>query len=143
MNRAKINLTLKSFGFIVYLKEKIKRPKASQYERMMKMAIMTGEQYLESMRKLKLNIYMFGEKIENSESSPILRPSLNSVKATYDLACDPQYEDIMTATFPSDRGKNKPFHPHPPEHGRPYKKGQDAETLRKQDSFLFPEMRRP
>ena len=26
------------------------------------MAIMTGEQYLESMRKLKLNIYMFGEK---------------------------------------------------------------------------------
>lgn len=62
------------------------------------MAIMTGEQYLESMRKLKLNIYMFGEKIENSESSPILRPSLNSVKATYDLACDPQYEDIMTAT---------------------------------------------
>ena len=61
------------------------------------MALMTGEQYLESMRKLKLNIYMFGEKIENSESSPILRPSLNSVKATYDLAADPQYEDVMTA----------------------------------------------
>ena len=61
------------------------------------MALMTGEQYLESMRKLKLNIYMFGEKIENSESSPILRPSLNSVKATYDLAAGPQYEDVMTA----------------------------------------------
>lgn len=58
---------------------------------------MTGEQYLESMRKLKLNIYMFGEKIENSESSPILRPSLNSVKATYDLAEDPEHEDLMTA----------------------------------------------
>lgn len=61
------------------------------------MALMTGEQYLESMRKLKLNIYMFGEKIENSESSSILRPSLNSVKATYDLAEDPQYADVMTA----------------------------------------------
>ena len=58
---------------------------------------MTGEQYLESMRKLKLNIYMFGEKIENSGSSPILRPSLNSVKATYDLAEDPEHEDLMTA----------------------------------------------
>jgi len=60
--------------------------------------MMTGEQYLESIRKLKLNIYMFGERIENAESSPVLRPSLNSVKATYDLAQMPQYEDIMTAT---------------------------------------------
>lgn len=62
------------------------------------MALMTGEQYLESIRKLKMNIYMFGEKIENAESSPILRPSLNSVKATYDLAQMPEYEDVMTAT---------------------------------------------
>ena len=29
------------------------------------MALMTGEQYLESMRKLNLQVYMFGEKIEN------------------------------------------------------------------------------
>ena len=61
------------------------------------MALMTGEQYLESLRKLKMNIYMFGEKIENAESSPLLRPSLNSVKATYDLAQDPEHEDLMTA----------------------------------------------
>lgn len=39
-----------------------------------------------------------GEKIENPVDHPILRPSLNSVKATYDLAQDPQYEDLMTAT---------------------------------------------
>lgn len=28
------------------------------------MALMTGEQYLDSMRKLNMQIYMFGEKIE-------------------------------------------------------------------------------
>ena len=40
---------------------------------------------------------MFGEKIENPVDHPILRPSLNSVKMTYDLASMPEYEDLMTA----------------------------------------------
>lgn len=62
------------------------------------MAMMTGEQYVESMRKMNLQVYMFGKKIENPVDDPILRPSLNSVKATYDLAQDPQYESLMTAT---------------------------------------------
>ena len=62
------------------------------------MALMTGEQYVESIRNMNMKIYMFGEKIENSVDNPILRPSLNSVKATYDLAQMPEYEDLMTAT---------------------------------------------
>lgn len=62
------------------------------------MALMTGEQYVESMRKLNLQVYMFGEKIENPVDDPILRPSLNSVKMTYDLAQMPEYEDLMTAS---------------------------------------------
>ena len=33
------------------------------------MALMTGEQYVESMRKLNLRVYMFGEKIENPKHS--------------------------------------------------------------------------
>ena len=28
------------------------------------MALMTGEQYVESMRAMKLNVYMFGEKVD-------------------------------------------------------------------------------
>jgi 4-hydroxybutyryl-CoA dehydratase/vinylacetyl-CoA-Delta-isomerase len=64
------------------------------------MPLMTGKEYLESMRKLKLQVYMFGKKIENPVDDPILRPSLNSVKATYDLAQMPEYEDLMTATDP-------------------------------------------
>ena len=40
--------------------------------------MMTGEQYVESMRKMNLKVYMFGKKIENPVDNPILRPSLNS-----------------------------------------------------------------
>lgn len=60
------------------------------------MALMTGEQYIESLRKLNLEVYMFGERIENPVDHPILRPSVNSVKATYDLAGMSEYEDLMT-----------------------------------------------
>ena len=59
---------------------------------------MTGEQYVESIRQKKMEIYMFGEKIESAADHPMLRPSLNSVKATYDLAIMPEYEGLMTAT---------------------------------------------
>ncbi len=62
------------------------------------MALMTGEQYVESLRKLNLQIYMFGKKVENPVDNPILRPSMNSVKMTYDLAKMPEYEDLMTTT---------------------------------------------
>lgn len=64
------------------------------------MALMTGEQYVESMRKLDLKVYMFGEQIENVVDNPILRPSLNSVKMTYDLAQKPEYQDLMTVESP-------------------------------------------
>ena len=40
--------------------------------------IMTGEQYIESIRKIPMEIYMFGKKVENPVDNPILRPSLNS-----------------------------------------------------------------
>ena len=60
--------------------------------------MMTKEQYIESLRKLHLNLYMFGKKIENPVDDPVIRPSLNSFAATYELAEDPQYEDLMTAT---------------------------------------------
>ena len=45
------------------------------------MALMTGNEYVESMRKLNLQVYMFGEKIGQPVDVPILRPSLNSVRA--------------------------------------------------------------
>ncbi len=64
------------------------------------MALMTGEQYIESIRKLNMEVYMFGKKIEVPVDDPILRPSLNSVRMTYDLAQMPEYEDLMTVVSP-------------------------------------------
>ena len=64
------------------------------------MALMTGEQYIESIRKMKMNVYMFGKKVDCPVDDPILRPSLNSVRMTYDLAQMPEYEDLMTAISP-------------------------------------------
>lgn len=50
------------------------------------------------MRKLDVKVYLFGELVENPVDHPIIRPSLNSVAMTYELAHDPEYEDLMTAT---------------------------------------------
>lgn len=62
------------------------------------MALMTGKEYVESLRKLNMKVYMFGKKVENPVDDPILAPSVNSVKMTYDLAQGPNYADLMTAT---------------------------------------------
>ena len=63
------------------------------------MGLMTGDQYIESIRNIKMEVYMFGKKIESPVDDPILRPALNSVRMTYDLAQMPEYEDIMTVTL--------------------------------------------
>jgi 4-hydroxybutyryl-CoA dehydratase/vinylacetyl-CoA-Delta-isomerase len=61
------------------------------------MAMMTAEQYEASLRDLNLVVYMFGERVENVVDNPIIRPSMNAVARTYELACRPEHEDIMTA----------------------------------------------
>ena len=62
------------------------------------MALMTPQEYIESLRKLNTRVYMFGEKIDNWVDHPMIRPSINCVAMTYALAQDSQYEDLMTAT---------------------------------------------
>ena len=64
------------------------------------MALMTGEQYIESIRKMNMQVYMFGKKIDSPVDNPILRPALNSVRMTYDLAQKPEYQDLMTVISP-------------------------------------------
>ena len=73
------------------------------------MALMTGQEYIESIRKMKMQVYMFGEKVESPVDNPILRPSLNSVRMTYDLAQMPEHEDLMTAVSPFTGAKVNRF----------------------------------
>jgi 4-hydroxybutyryl-CoA dehydratase / vinylacetyl-CoA-Delta-isomerase len=61
------------------------------------MALMTGSGYEDSLRKMKFKVYLMGEQVENPVDHPIIRPSMNSVKMTYELAQDPQYENLMMA----------------------------------------------
>ena len=59
--------------------------------------MMTAQQYEESLRKLKLEVYLFGRKITNVVDDPIIRPSMNAVAATYELAQRPDCAELMTA----------------------------------------------
>lgn len=60
------------------------------------MSLMTGEAYIESLRKMKTKVYLFGEQVENFVDHPIIRPSINSVAMTYTLAEKAEYADLMT-----------------------------------------------
>ncbi len=48
--------------------------------------ITTGRQYIESLRGRDLKVYLFGELIKNPVDHPLIRPSINAVAETYDLA---------------------------------------------------------
>jgi 4-hydroxybutyryl-CoA dehydratase/vinylacetyl-CoA-Delta-isomerase len=50
------------------------------------MSIRTGEDYINSLRGRKLKIFLFGEEIKDPVEHPIIRPSINAVAETYDLA---------------------------------------------------------
>jgi len=58
----------------------------------------TREEYIESLKKLNLEVYLMGEKVEDPTEHPIIKPSMNSVAMTYELAQQPEYEDLMTVT---------------------------------------------
>lgn len=58
----------------------------------------TAQQYEDSLRKLNFKVYVQGERVTNPVDHPIIRPSMNSVKMTYALAEEPEYQDLMTVT---------------------------------------------
>jgi 4-hydroxybutyryl-CoA dehydratase / vinylacetyl-CoA-Delta-isomerase len=51
-----------------------------------RMVIRTGEDYINSLRGRKLKIFLFGEEIQDYVEHPMIRPSINAVAETYDLA---------------------------------------------------------
>lgn len=48
--------------------------------------IETGADYIESLRGRDVSVYLFGDLVENPVDHPLIRPSINAVAATYDLA---------------------------------------------------------
>jgi 4-hydroxybutyryl-CoA dehydratase/vinylacetyl-CoA-Delta-isomerase len=67
----------------------------------------TGAEYIESLRGRTLRVYLFGEKVAEPVDHPIIRPSINAVAETYDLAArDP---DLATAVSPYTGGRVNRF----------------------------------
>jgi 4-hydroxybutyryl-CoA dehydratase/vinylacetyl-CoA-Delta-isomerase len=62
------------------------------------MALMKGKAYVESLRELKPEVYFMGEKIISVVDEPAFQPHINTAAMTYELAHDPEHEEIMTAT---------------------------------------------
>lgn len=60
--------------------------------------IRTGDDYEASLRDRGTRLYLFGELIEEPADHPIIRPSINSLRATYDLAIEDP--DLATAYSP-------------------------------------------
>jgi len=48
--------------------------------------IRSGDEYIESLRGRDLKIYLFGELVKEPVDHPMIRPSINAVAETYDLA---------------------------------------------------------
>jgi 4-hydroxybutyryl-CoA dehydratase/vinylacetyl-CoA-Delta-isomerase len=47
--------------------------------------MMTARQYEQSLRELKLELTIFGRKIDKGVDDPIICPSINAVAAMYDF----------------------------------------------------------
>jgi 4-hydroxybutyryl-CoA dehydratase/vinylacetyl-CoA-Delta-isomerase len=60
--------------------------------------IKTKQDYIESLKKQKLNIYYKGKRVEDVTAHPALMPHINAAAKTYELALQPENEDLMTAT---------------------------------------------
>jgi len=46
----------------------------------------TGAEYIESLRGRQLRVFLFGELVAEPVDHPMIRPSINAVAETYDLA---------------------------------------------------------
>jgi 4-hydroxybutyryl-CoA dehydratase/vinylacetyl-CoA-Delta-isomerase len=62
------------------------------------MAMLTGQQYRESISKLKPVIYYMGERAERVVDHPAFAPHVNSAALTYDIALAPEFEELTSAT---------------------------------------------
>jgi 4-hydroxybutyryl-CoA dehydratase/vinylacetyl-CoA-Delta-isomerase len=61
-------------------------------------ALRTGEEYIQSLRGRNLKVFLFGEQIDEPVDHPLIRPSINAVAETYDLAAT--HPEIGTAVSP-------------------------------------------
>lgn len=62
------------------------------------MSMMTGNQYRESLRQLKPEVYYLGQKIDSIVDHPTFVPHINAAALTYDMALAAEFEELVAAT---------------------------------------------
>jgi 4-hydroxybutyryl-CoA dehydratase/vinylacetyl-CoA-Delta-isomerase len=60
--------------------------------------IVTKEDYVKSLKELHHVVYYNGKLVDDVTEHPALQPHINSAALTYELACQPEHEDLLTAT---------------------------------------------
>jgi len=58
--------------------------------------LMTPKEYVDSLRQLRPNVYLFGELVQNRLDNRMIRPSINAMALTYKVAHEPESEDLAT-----------------------------------------------
>lgn len=56
----------------------------------------TPQEYIDSLRKLNLEVYLMGERVKDPIDHPIIRPSLNSVAMTFQVAQEEDSKELAT-----------------------------------------------
>jgi 4-hydroxybutyryl-CoA dehydratase / vinylacetyl-CoA-Delta-isomerase len=59
--------------------------------------MMSGNDFRESLRRLKPKVFVDGRRIESVVDERALQPGINAIALTYDIALKPEYAPIMTA----------------------------------------------
>ena len=98
--------------------------------------IVTGEDYIASLRNRGVDVYLFGERIDEPVDHPIIRPSINALRATYDLAISDH------RAFAADQRAGQPV---PAYRGKPGRSGDekpDAAAHGAIDRHVFSALRR-
>lgn len=65
---------------------------------MKKERIETRGDYIQSLKELKHQVYYRGERVPDVTEHPAIIPHINAAAMTYELARDPMYQELMTAT---------------------------------------------
>jgi len=59
--------------------------------------LLTGDDYIESLRGRNLKVFLFGELVAEPVDHPLIRPSINAMAKTYDLAAaQPELGTVMS-----------------------------------------------
>jgi len=59
--------------------------------------MMNGDEYIRSLQAMKTVVYINGQKVRDYYSHPVMKPAVNTLAVTYDLASDPELDSDIHA----------------------------------------------